>query len=90
MNCFSQEMSQNLKKDYDYGVNLDTINCSHFKIAHKIIKKEGMRKFSTIVDYPVLEYIADNKKCNNLKEHGIDENDLKYFIYSIILIEKEY
>lgn len=89
MTCISQETSENLKKGYDYGINLDTINCSHFRMAHKILKKEGMRKYSAVVDFPILECIAKNKKCKNLAEFGIDEQDLKYSIYTIITFERE-
>ena len=87
--CFSQETSQNFQTGYDYGINLDTINCNHFKMAHNILTKEGLRKFSSVIDYPILEYIAKNKKCTNLNEHGIGEQDLNYSIYTIITFEEE-
>lgn len=76
LSCYSQ--SANDQEKYD------TISCSHFLQAHNILQTQGTTQFSTVVDYPILQFIHDNNHCESIEEHHIRAAELKYFIFTIL------
>ena len=62
----------------------DSISCVHFKKAHELIEKNDITTYVQVVDYPILQYISEKSTCNQMDEHGIEVNELKYFVWVII------